>query len=145
MDRHQPQELRTEIDMSQSSRITRAASAIGVGGIAVLALFVPSAAFGEPPNAPPGVDVGEAMNGNVNPPQVDIRRLLNDIDTPLLAPPQTETAQVPVSAPTEVLVDDNSIELLQLAIGAAVGTAVGAAGLAVFTARNRRRAAQPQA
>lgn len=129
--------------MSHSSRITRFASAMGVGAIAVLALFVPTAAFGEPPNGPPGVGVGEAMNGNVNPPQVDVRRLLNDIDTPLLAPPQTETAQVPVSVPTEVLVDDNSIELLQLALGAAAGTAIGAAGLAAFMARNRRHAAHP--
>ena len=141
--------------MSQSSRITRVASAIGVGGIAVLALFVPTGAYGEPPNAPPGVDLGAAMNGNVHVPPVDIgaakndihselidvRGLLRDIERTLPA----YVAPLPYSPPTQVLADDNSVELLQLAIGAAVGTAVGAAGLGAFMARNRRRAAQPQA
>lgn len=139
--------------MSQSSRITRVASAIGVGGIAVLALFVPTGAYGEPPNAPPGVDLGAAMNGNVNVPSVDVgaakngidtevfdvRGLLKDIEQPLPA----YVEPIPYSPPTQVLVDDNSIELLQLALGAAAGTAIGAAGLVAFTARNRRHAAHP--
>jgi len=126
------QKPRTEIDMSYSSRITRVASAIGVGGIAVLALIVPTAAFGDEHATGPSSGPSSA---------IDVRAMLRDIESPLPA----YVAPLPYSPPTQVLVDDNSVELLQLAIGAAVGTAVGAAGLAVFTARNRRRAAQPQA
>lgn len=127
--------------MSRSSRITRVASAIGAGGITVLALSMPTTAFAEPPNWPAGVDVGAAKNGNVNPPRIDVRALLRDIDNPLPA------YQAPIPAPitAEVLVDDNSVELLQLALGAAAGTAITVAGLVAFSARNRRRSAQPTA
>jgi len=122
------QKPRTEIDMSQSSRITRVASAIGVGGIAVLALFVPTAAFGE-----------EHATGPSSGPSsgIDVRAMLKDIDRPLPA----YVAPLPYSPPEQILVDDNSVELLQLALGAAAGTAVTAAGLVAFTARNRRRSA----
>jgi len=121
----------------------------------VLAISLPPVAFGEPPNAPPGVDVGAQLNGNVHVPPVDLGAARNNIDSELIdvrgllrnieRPLPAYVAPLPYAPPTQVLVDDNSVELLQLALGAAVGTAIGAAGLAAFMARNRRRAAQPQA
>ena len=65
--------------------------------------------------------------------------MLRDIERPLPA----YVAPQPFVAPTEILVDDNSVEFIQLALGAAAGTAITAAGLAAFMARNRRRSAQP--
>ncbi len=136
--------------MSATSRIVRlggAAGAVAAGGLAVLALSLPTPALGSelrtPVDAgaardgistPAPVDAGAARNGIATPAPVDVRRLLNDIDNPLIAPPPIRS----VSPVRTVVVHDAMTPLLPVTLGVLGGAVLGAGGAAAFAARRTR-------
>jgi hypothetical protein len=120
------QQLRStkEIDMYT----TKLASALGAAGLTVLVLAGPAAAT---------PDTGAARNDIGQGPTVDVRRMLNDIDTPL---PAADPAAGSESGPSVVQVDDGGLEFLQIGLGALAGAAFTAAGI---TALRRRQVPRP--
>ena len=107
---------------------TKLTSALAAAGLTALVLAgAPAAA----------TDTGAARNDIGQGPTVDVRRLLNDIDTPL---PAADPAPVSGSGPTLVRVDDNAVEVAQVALGALAGAALTAAGI---TAVRRRQTPRP--
>jgi hypothetical protein len=115
-----------EIDMYHHT--TRLASALGTAGLTVLVLAGPAAAT---------PDTGAARNDIGQGPTVDVRRMLNDIDTPL---PAADPAAGSESGPTVVQVDDG-LEVLQIGLGALAGAAFTAAAVAALRRRQVPRPA----
>jgi hypothetical protein len=119
------------------------ASAVGAAGLTVLVLAGPSAAATDTGAARNDIgatqptDTGAGRNDIGQGPVVDVRRMLNDIDTPLPASPAEPQ---PMSDPTVIRVDDDAIEVLQVGLGVLAGAAFTAAGVA---AMRRRHAPHP--
>jgi len=84
------------------------------------------------------VDTGAARN-RIETPRVDVGRLLNEIEGP---PASGRTATSPAPRPDRVVVDDGSLEPVQLLVGVLAGALLvgGAGSLAA-----RRRHGQPHA
>jgi hypothetical protein len=130
---HNPGDLGKEIDMYDKTRITRIAGDAERCGVACLA----PAAGADGAHGGDTVDVGYAKHSGVDDRPDDLGRLLNDIDTPLS--PATDTS-TPTSGPIEVPVDDGSLELFQVALGALAGASLVGAGAAVRNGRLRMHA-----
>jgi hypothetical protein len=122
--------------MYDKTRITRIAATLSGAGVACLALAAP-AAGADGAHGGDTVDVGYAKHCGVDDRPDDLGRLLNDIDTPLS--PATDTS-TPTSGPIEVPVDDGSLELFQVALGALAGASLVGAGAAVRNGRLRMHA-----
>lgn len=120
---------------ARTTRHTRTAvAAVAAGALTCLALGLSGGtATAEDAGR---VDIGYAKHGVEAPEPADIGRLLNDIDTPV---GPAEQAPAPSEAPATVLVDDDSLEVLQVALGALGGVALVAIGIVV----SRGRPAKP--
>jgi hypothetical protein len=87
----------------------------------------------------PRVDTGAARN-RIETPRVDVGRLLNEIEGPPASSGRTATPPVP--QPDRLVVDDGSLEPVQLLVGVLAGALlVGGAGS--FAARRRHGQPHP--
>jgi len=113
---------------------TRAASALVAGGLAALALALAPSASAD--GSGTGVDPGAARNDIGSEPTVDVRRLLNDIDDPAIAPRREPVTPPQGVAPADTgLTSDDSNPYVGLAIGALAGLALGGGATAVVASR----------
>lgn len=121
--------------MRHTSLLGRSAASFGIGAIAVLSLSAPASAsdyLGKPATEPLEFVLGNQLD------DPDVRQELNQIDSPAPAP----AARPEVTEPLTVVVDDNAIELVQVAIGGLAGGLVVAAGATVLGIRHRRHGLQ---
>jgi hypothetical protein len=113
--------------MPHTSRTTRLAGALGAGAVVALGTAVPAAAYVDP--AQPTVDVGRALR------QIDQPR--GTRHEPLLLRRPHITTHV-------VEIDDGSVELLQIGLGALGGAALVAGAVAAVGIHHRHHhAARP--
>ena len=121
--------------MLHTTRTVRVAAAVGAG--VVTALFsVPAFAQLDPGPGPGVSGFDDSAPTSITDPRV--REELNRIDAPPVG--GSAPAQAPAPRPDMVFFDDNAVELVQVAIGAAAGIAIGAAGVGL--ARHRRHGMQ---
>lgn len=122
---------------------------ITVGALVVAALLAsPAAGYADQDPTGPPPDIGAARNdigaGTSSSPsgQVDVRRLLNDIDTPIAPVASAADVTAPTPAPPAAGIrpaDSAGWDLGELAVGALLGAAATVGGVLIV----RRRGPHP--
>jgi hypothetical protein len=125
--------------MYHTSRPSRVVSALGAGTLGLLVLAGPTSAIGADTDP---ADVGYAKHGNVvvsdgdpTSPPADWRRLLNEIDSP------ASTTEPDQGTKPDAVTDDESVEYLQITLGALAGLTIAAATAGVLGVHRRRHLA----
>jgi hypothetical protein len=129
--------------MSKLSTFTRQLGTVGAAGVAVLTLSAPLPATADPGLSPgAGVDIGQARDEVPPLTPAQRRRLLEEIDGP--GATYVDPAVGTKATTTKVVtVDDDSLELVQVVLGAIGGAAAVAGAAVAMSGRHRRRPAHP--
>ena len=120
--------------MSHTTTFRRTASALGATALLGMALAAPAMAAQDPGDAVPAVDATTTVNGTVN--GAERERREGGIYYPQFdATPQKAATS---SAPTILLMEDHSVEYVQVAAGVVAGIALAGAGAVALSRRNPR-------
>jgi len=120
--------------MSHTTTLRRTASALGATALLGMALAAPAMAAQDPGDALPAADATTTVNGTVNGAERE-RREGGIYYAQFDATPQKAATS---SAPTILLMEDHSVEYVQVAAGVVAGIALAGAGAVALSRRNPR-------